>query len=334
LKARLGRFSPVRLAHRPTRIEPLANLGRALGLDLWVKRDDLTGIGAGGNKARQLDYYAGAAIREGADTLLITGAVQSNFTAMTAAYAARLGLACHVQLEDRVPDPRPLYRENGNVVLDQLLGAEIDTFPVGEDEAAADRALREKADGVRRAGRSPYVIPLGAENPPLGALGYIEAALELREQMRALPSMDAIILASGSGLTHVGLLYGLRALGVSIPVIGICVRRCANLQRERVAARLVSLGELMGAPSKAVPGDIRLSDATLAPGYGQLNQAVRDAIKLSAQHAGLMLDPVYTGRAMAGLIELQRSDALPGPRVLFWHTGGLPALFAYSDQLV
>ena len=163
----------------PTPIETLSNLGTDLGISLSVKRDDLTGAAFGGNKVRQLEFYFGAALEEGADTVLITGAVQSNFTRTTAAIARRLDMDCHIQLEDRVPGISDLYRDNGNVLLDRLLGATIHPFPEGEDEAAADASLHTIAEDLTAEGRHTYIIPLGVEHPPLGALGYVLAAAEL-----------------------------------------------------------------------------------------------------------------------------------------------------------
>jgi len=195
-----------------TPIEHQPRLSAALGIDLLVKRDDLTGLAFGGNKVRQLEFYFGRARAADADTVLITGAVQSNYVRVAAACAARLGMACHVQLEERVPDVDAVYRTSGNVLLDQLLGATLHAYPVGEDEEGADRRLRQIADGLERQGRRPYVIPLGAGNPPTGALGYIRCAEEILGQTG---DFDHVVVASGSGHTHAGLLFGLRAFGWS-----------------------------------------------------------------------------------------------------------------------
>jgi D-cysteine desulfhydrase/L-cysteate sulfo-lyase len=327
------RHPRVVVAHTPTPIEALANLGADLGVSLYVKRDDCTGIGFGGNKVRQLEFYLGAALNEGADAVLITGAVQSNFTRTAAAMARKLDMECHIQLEERVADVSDLYRENGNVLLDRLVGATIHSFPDGENEAAADASLRAIADQLQAAGRNPYIIPLGVDHPPLGALGYIIAAVELAEQLETIERFDKIVVASGSSLTHVGLLFGLRALGIDTEVYGICVRRDADSQRERVVARIRDLGELMDLSVDIGPADIQLFDGTLAPGYGRLNTSTTDAILRTARREGLFLDPTYTGKAMAGLIHLAQTGGLAGNRVLFWHTGGQPALFGYADQL-
>lgn len=301
---------------------------------LYIKRDDATGLAGGGNKARQLEYYLGAAVAAGADTVITTGAFQSNHARATAAACARLGLACHVQLEDRVAGRAADYAETGNVLLDRLFGATIHTFPVGEDESAADTALEALAERLRGEGAKPYVIPLGLAHAPLGALGYVDAARELLDQATAAGlDIGAVVTPSGSAATHAGLVVGLRALGCQVPVIGICVRRDAEAQRERLAARIAEVGAMIGAPDAAGPADIVVEDRYLAPGYGQLNAPAREAIRLAARTEGLILDPVYSGKAMAGLIGLARDGKLPGEAAtVFVHTGGWPAIFAYAAE--
>ncbi|HKU96078.1 MAG TPA: D-cysteine desulfhydrase family protein [Vineibacter sp.] len=314
-----------------TPLERQPRLGAALGIDLRVKRDDLTGLAFGGNKVRQLEFYFGKARAADADTVLITGAVQSNYVRVAAACAARLGMACHVQLEERVPDVDEIHRTSGNVLLDQLLGATLHSYPVGEDEEGADRRLREIADGLERQGRRPYVIPLGAANPPIGALGYIRCARELVDQA---DDIDHVVVASGSGHTHAGLLFGLRASGWRGTVHGICVRRAAALQTARIIGHGERIAAMLAVPNPVAAADVHVHDDVLAPGYGVMNDAVVDAIRTSAQHDGLLLDPVYTGRAMAGLFRCARDGRLPrGSRVVFIHTGGLPALFGYATAL-
>lgn len=331
----LDRFPFVSVAHVPTPLEPMGNLGDRLGLDLHVKRDDCTGLAFGGNKVRQLEFYFGAALDEAADTILITGAVQSNYVRTAAAMARRFGLDCQVQLEDRVPCMDDLHRNSGNVLLDRMLGATIHPYPDGEDEDGADASVSRIAESLRSQGRRPYIIPLSPKSPPLGALGYVRAAIELLDQIeRRCLAIDDIVVASGSAFTHAGLLYGLRALGSDLPVMGICVRRDAGRQTERVAQRVRDIGDLLGMPVTHDPADIRLFDGVLAPGYGQLNRQVIEAISMTAQTEGLFLDPVYTGKAMAGLIALARTDGLSGKRILFLHTGGQPALFAYGDKVL
>lgn len=315
----------------PTPLEPLEQLSAGLGLNLWIKRDDLTGLGFGGNKIRQLEYYFGAALAEGADTVLITGAVQSNYVRCAAAAAAKLGMRAILQLEERVPGMGETYRRSGNVLLDHLLGAEIMAYPEGEDEAGADAALRARAEEERTRGRRPYVIPLGLNNPPRGALGYMRAAAELLAQDT---EFDAVVVASGSGLTHAGLLAGLRLAGSGVPVWGACVRRDAAAQTARLGEVQNRLADLLGLPQVYAPEDIRLWDGALAPGYGRLGPAAQEAMEMMARQEGLFLDPVYTAKSFAAVPGLLRDGMLqPGMRVLYLHTGGLPALFAYEPEL-
>lgn len=321
-----------RLAHVPTPLEPMPRLGRSLGLDLLIKRDDCTGLALGGNKARQLEFYVGAAVAEGADAVLITGAIQSNFVRTTAAASAKLGMACHIQLEERVPIDTADYRDNGNVLLDRLLGATLHHFPLGEDEAAADASLETIAEQLRGQGHRPYVIHLSAVHPPIGALGYVVAAAELAAQIGDGAMPGEIVIASGSALTHVGLLFGLRWLNIDVPVLGICVRRDAAAQAERVQKRVDDLAAMLDVASPVKPDDIRVDDSALAPGYGRLSPAVQHAIKETAHLEGVLLDPVYSGKVMTGLFLAAERRALTSDRVLFWHTGGQPALFGYNDQ--
>ena len=331
---RLKTFPRCRLAHLPTPLETMDRLSRQFdGVALLVKRDDCTGLGFGGNKVRQLEFYFGQALAQNADTVLITGAVQSNFVRTAAAAARRLGLDCHIQLEERVPDVDSLHRTSGNVLLDQLLGATLHSFADGEDEAGADANLNHIADQLRRSGSNPYIIPLGPGHDPLGALGYIDAAAELLAQLRKQKlTIDHIVVASGSGATHAGLLFGLRALKSAIVVTGVCPRRDATSQTARIEGHVRKLASMLQVEPSIAQEDIRLTDISLPPGYGLLNEATLHALALTAQTEGLFLDPVYTGKVMAGLFHLIREKAVAG-NVLFWHTGGQPALFGYGNAL-
>ncbi|MEM6678891.1 MAG: D-cysteine desulfhydrase family protein [Pseudomonadota bacterium] len=318
----------------PTPLERLERLGTAAGgAALWAKRDDLNDLAFGGNKVRQLAYYFGAAEAEGADTVLITGAVQSNYCRLAAAFAARLGLACHIQQEDRVAKDDPLYRQSGNVLIERLLGAHLHAYPRGEDEAGADANLEAIAEDLRRQGAKPYVIHLAPGHPPLGALGYIDAAREVVAQAAALGlTIDHAVVPSGSGATHAGFLFGLRALGAQFPVTGICVRRGAGLQKPRIEARCEEIAALLGIENPVRAADVVVDDRFLAPGYGVANPPTEEAIGLAARMEAMLLDPVYSGKAMAGAIDIARAEG-PGRVVLFLHTGGTPALFAYGPAL-
>ena len=332
---RLDDLPRARLGHAPTPLEAMANLERHIGGGpLYVKRDDCTGLALGGNKVRQLEFYLGEAVAKRADTVLITGAVQSNFARLAAAAARKLGMECHIQHEERVAEPGSAYRLSGNVLLEKMLGATLHAYPKGEDEAGADRRLGEIADQLQAAGRRPYIIHLAPGHPPLGALGYVAAARELVGQMADQDLViDEIVVASGSGHTHGGLLFGLRALGCLIPVTGICVRRDATAQNLRIAARCREIADLLGLEAPVGDHDIRLDDRYLAPGYGRLNDPMVEAIETAARHEGLILDPVYTGKAMAGFLQRARDDVGGDKAFLFIHTGGSPAVFGYGPSL-
>lgn len=328
-------FPRVALAHRPTPLELMPNLSRKLGgPDLLVKRDDCTGLAMGGNKARQLEFYMGEAVEQDATTILITGAVQSNYVRCAAAAAAKLGLRCEIQLEDRVAGMGDEYHRSGNVLLDDLLGANLHAYPDGEDEAGADLALDELAARAREKGERPYVIHLSESHEPLGALGYVEAAGELLDQFTELAeSPRTIVLASGSAATHAGLLVGLRALGRSdIAVHGVCVRRRRDAQAARVLSVAERTARLLDCVGVVQEADVRVTDDFLGEAYGQVAEQAREAMLLAARSEGLLLDPVYTAKAFAGLLHLVRSGSVGPEPVVFLHTGGTPALFGYGIE--
>jgi len=331
---RLAAIPRVRLFAGATPLEAMPNLARSCGGGtLLVKRDDCMGLAFGGNKVRQLEFYIGEAHAQKADTVLITGAVQSNFVRLAAAAARKSGMDCHIQLEERVAKSDAAYRNSGNVLLDRLLGATVHSYAHGEDEAGADKRLGEIAENLRQAGRRPYIIPLAPGHTPLGALGYVAAADELLTQIaEAGLEVDEIAVASGSGSTHAGLLFGLRALGSSISVTGICVRRDATAQHPRITARCREIADLLEVDSKVKDSDIRLNDAYLPPGYGTAGEETLSAIVLAARTEALILDPTYTGKAMAGFIDQAKAAGASGTRI-FIHTGGTPAIFAYENEL-
>ncbi len=320
----------------PTRtpLQRAGRLGDELGIELYIKRDDAQPLGMGGNKVRQLEFYLGLAQAREADTVLITGAIQSNFVRLCAAACRKLGLHPVVQLEDRVPTNDPLYQSSGNVLLDQLYGAEIHYLPEGEDETLADTRLDSIAQDLTKQGRNPYVVHLGTDHPPVGSLGYALAAAELRIQLQE-QSNDAthLVVPSGSGITHSGILAGVQALNWDISIEGICVRRQSSLQKPRIEKRATEAASLLGTASIS-PDSVNTHDEVLAPGYGQMNSQVEEAIQKTAHLEGLLVDPVYSGRSMAGLIALvRRGHIKKGSCVVFIHTGGAPALFAYQNQM-
>jgi len=301
-------------------------------VNLFAKRDDCCDLAFGGNKVRQLEFYFGEAKAQKADTVLITSAVQSNFVRLAAAAARKLGMECHIQLEERVAKDDPYYRTSGNVLLDKILGATLHSYPEGEDEAGADRNLGAIAAGLTAQGRTPYIIPLAPGHAPLGALGYIICAEELLQQQQNLGlRIDEIVVASGSGNTHSGLLFGLRALGSSIPVKGICVRRGADLQGPRIKQRCQQIADFLEIENPVREEDVEVDDTFLPPGYGSANKDVMQAILVAARTEALMLDPTYTGKSMAGFMA-RASQAQQGSTLLYLHTGGTPAIFAYEKD--
>jgi L-cysteate sulfo-lyase len=335
----LARFPRVELCHRPTPIEPLDRLSDHLGGPrLFVKRDDCTGLATGGNKTRKLEFLLGEALAEGADTVVTVGAPQSNHVRQTAAAAARVGVHCHAVLERWSPAETTDYFRTGNVLLDQLLGATIEWCGAGADLAAASAVACER---LAADGRRPYLVPVGGSTAT-GALGYVEAAGEIVSQRPDEP-FDWIITATGSTGTHAGLLVGSAALGCDTKVLGFSVKRRAEpLARmvhelcELTAAKLgVSPVPVDAVPFDAVPFDaVVVDDGSVAGGYGVPDASTIEAVELTARLEGLLLDPVYTGKAMAGLIRRVRSGFFdPSDRVLFLHTGGSQALYAYQELL-
>ncbi len=290
------------------------------GPQLWVKRDDQTGLATGGNKARKLEFLVAEALAQGADTLVTCGAAQSNHARQTAAAAARFGLACALVLRGRPP-----AQAQGNLLLDRLLGAEI----IWAEDAPLMERLEEVAESLRAQGRRPYVVPYGGSNP-VGACGYVAAMEELLAQAaRAGVSFDHIVLASSSGGTQAGLMVAARALGYRGRILGISVDLPAGPLRQRMAELAAATADHLGLLLSFAPEDFAVEDGYLGGGYGVIGDLEREAIYLLARTEGMLLDPVYTGRAFGGLIDLIRRGAFsPQERVLFWHTGGIAGLFA------
>ena len=332
----LARFNPVRFAHLPTPLEPLPRLTDALsspgggGPTLWVKRDDCTGLAGGGNKTRKLEYLLGDALGNEADTLITQGAVQSNHVRQTAAAAAMFGMACEVILEHRTGSNAHDYNHSGNVLLDELLGATLRTVPAGTD---MNQAMAEVAAEVAERGGRPYVIPGGGSNI-IGALGYVECALELVAQANEMGlEIDRIVTATGSAGTHAGLVAGLAVMGADIPVLGIGVRAPKDVQEANVFKLAVETANLLGHKDR-VTRDMIVADCDyVGAGYGIVDEAVIDALKLAARTDALLLDPVYTGKAMKGLITLSRMGRFDGETVVFLHTGGAQGLFGYQTVM-
>jgi D-cysteine desulfhydrase len=327
----LTRFPRRRYTPGPTPIEPLTRLSEELGgPEIWIKRDDLLGLAAGGNKTRKLEFLVGDALAKGCDTLVTTGAVQSNHCRLTAAAAAKEGLKCRLVLEQRAPgsyDPKA----SGNNLLFDLLG--VEAVEVVDADADIQAAMQAIADDLGKKGRKAYVIPGGGSNA-LGAVGYAACAQELMGQLfDAQLSIDHIVCASGSAGTHAGLLAGLVGLNAQIPVTGISVRRPRTEQEGLVRSLTKDCADVLGSVSP-VRRDVAVLDDWVGPGYALPSPEMVEAVRMLARLEGVLLDPVYTGKAMAGLIALARQGRWSaGEKVLFLHTGGSPALYVYQDAL-
>ena len=326
-------FPRVRLGHWPTPLEPMKGLARRLGTSrLFIKRDDCTGLATGGSKTRKLEFLVGDAMRQGADTLLTHGAVQSNHVRQTAAAAAFMGLACEAILEERVQGAPAAYHESGNVLLDQVLGVQLHRVPSG---TAMDAALEALAQKLRAQGRKPYVIPGGGSNA-LGSLGYVDCVLELQRQCDAMGLRKPhLVHATGSAGTQAGLVAGIHALGLDWPVTGIGVRLPRELQETRVhelASRVLGLlGVEPPLPRERVVAD----DRFIGGGYGIATDSMVEAVTMLARTEGILADPVYTGKGLAGLLEMVRAGRFqPDEDVIFVHTGGSAGLFGYASAFV
>jgi L-cysteate sulfo-lyase len=322
----LSRFLRLGLGHLPTPLEPMKRLSAHLGgPNLWVKRDDCTGLGLGGNKLRKLDYVLRDAIDRGADTLVSGGVVQSNSQRQVAATAAKLGLACHLAVyHGRLAPPSAEYEKTGNALLNRLFGAVLHDVPWNGDRNGAIAALAEE---LRAGGRRPYIVPYGVSNP-LGAVGYASTVVEIAHQCDALGfAPQAIIHCSGSGGTQAGLVAARHGLPHT-RIVGIDI----DAEPERVRADVMAYAEAAAAhlDQPFDPADVEVVAGHAGPAYGVPHQATIEAIKLGAALEGLVLDPVYSGKGLAGLIALIRSGRWTrGENVVFIHTGGAPALFAY-----
>jgi D-cysteine desulfhydrase len=315
----------LRFAHLPTRIEELSRLTEDLnGPRILVKRDDQTGLAFGGNKTRKLEFLVAEALEQGAQTLLTGGALQSNHCRQTAAAAARFGLDCILVLNGEMPDA-----PSANLLLDQMFGAEIVTIA---DRALRDQTLQQTYDKAMADGRKPYLVWYGGSSPT-GALGYAFAMQELMEQN---VQVDWIVFGTSSGGTHAGLVLGQRLFGFKGKVLGISIDEPEDWLKRRVSALASDASEKMGKRIDFTLEDVLANENYCKAGYGVLTDAERESVRLFAKYEGLLLDPVYTGRAAAGMIDLIRKGFFHRDEtILFWHTGGQPALFAekYANKI-
>lgn len=315
----------VHFAHLPTSIEELPRVSKMLGgPKILVKRDDQTGLAFGGNKTRKLEFLVAEALEQGAKTLITGGALQSNHCRQTAAAAARFGLDCILVLNGEMPD-----QPTANLLLDQMFGAEIVTIA---DRAYRDQTLQATYEKAVAEGRKPYLVTYGGSSPT-GALGY---AFAMKEFMEQNIHADWIVFGTSSGGTHAGLVLGQRVFGFKGKVLGISIDEPEAWLKTRVSTLASDGSEKLGERIEFTPDDVLANEEYCKAGYGVLTDAEREAVKLFAKHEGLLLDPVYTGRAAAGMIDLIRKGFFrKDETILFWHTGGQPALFAekYANKI-
>lgn len=326
----LSRFPRLRFAHLPTPLEPLTRLSEALGgPTIWIKRDDCTGLAGGGNKTRKLEFLMADAKAKGADTIITQGATQTNHGRQTAAIAAKCGMECHILLEDRTGSEDVDYVSNGNVMLDQLFGASLSKYPGGTDMNAA---MEEVAATLREEGKNPYIIPGGGSNP-IGALGYANCALELLAQANDMGlKIDHLVHATGSAGTQAGLVTGLIATNSQIPLLGIGVRVPQPQQEGNVFALAERTCELLGITGAVKREDVRANCDYVGEGYGIPAASTLEAIEMFARYEGILLDPVYSGKGAAGLIDLiRKGEFKDAENIVFLHTGGAQALPGYRE---
>jgi L-cysteate sulfo-lyase len=325
----LSRFPRLHFAHLPTPLEPMERISKALGgPNLWIKRDDCTGLSSGGNKTRKLEFLMADAVANGADTIITQGATQSNHARQTCAIAAKLDFECHILLEDRTGYDDEAYTLNGNVLLDGLHGATISVRPDGSDMNAE---MEQLAQILRDDGKKPYIVPGGGSNE-IGALGYVNAAFELIHQAneRSL-QIDHLVHATGSAGTQAGLVVGMEAMNSGIPIYGISVRAPKQKQEENVYGLAQRTLDFMGLNPDLVARDKVVANSDyVGDGYGLPTDSMVEAVKMLASYEGILLDPVYSGKGFAGLIDLIRKGHFKqGENVVFLHTGGSVSLFAY-----
>ena len=327
----LENFPRVKLGHLNTPIEFMPRLSKLLGSsELWIKRDDCTGLSTGGNKTRKLEFLMADALAQNADIVLTQGATQSNHARQTAAAAAKLGLKCHILLEDRTGMDDISYKENGNVLLNNLHGASMEHRGPGLDMNTEMEAVAER---FRKDGLNAYTIPGGGSNP-IGALGYANCAQELIVQSTEMGySIDHIVHATGSAGTQAGLIAGLKALNAQIPLLGIGVRAPKDKQEENVYKLAVETVKKLGCADIVDRKDVVANCDFVGPGYGLPAESTLEAIDIFARLEGILLDPVYSGKGAAGLLQLVRKKYFKrGERIVFIHTGGAIALTGYLNR--
>ncbi|MHA7776056.1 D-cysteine desulfhydrase family protein [Roseibium sp. M-1] len=333
----LRSFPRERLLKGPTPIHRLARLedvlgGRSRGVSIWAKRDDFMELGGGGNKLRKLEFLLGQAKTEGCDTLVVTGGVQSNFARLAAAACAKTGLACELVLAQMVPRTTEIYQANGNVLLDRLFGARVHILNPGDD---AGTYAKRRVDELAETGRRAFLAPLGGSTT-IGCLGYVDCAFELAQQSAEMGvAFDQIIIPNGSSGMHAGLAAGL-VLSGSHPsrIAAYTVLSPADKCLPATADKVNAVLERLASDARVIAGDLRISGAQLGEGYGMPTSSMIDAVELLARSEGLLVDPVYGGKTLAGLLsDIDSGTIAPQSKVLFIMTGGSPGLYAYADVL-
>ena len=328
----LQKFPRQNYSYGPTPIEKLERFSSTLGVNVYIKRDDLLGLTGGGSKTRKLEFLMADAINNGADTIITCGAVQSNHCRLTLAAAVKEGFECHLVLEQRIPGS---YDKNasGNNFLYNLLGVKgVKVVDGGSNIPSEVKAL---ADELAGDGRKPYIIPGGGSND-IGTLGYVACVTELNHQLYEMGlDIDQIVCTSGSGGTHSGLLCGVVGQDMKMPIVGVSISRKKGPQRDLIFNLCEKTAALLDQKLRPTLDDVIVFDDYIGKGYGYVTEGMVEAVQLLARTEGILLDPVYTGKCMAGLIDLVKKGYFaPGQNILFIHTGGSKALFAYTGELL
>lgn len=320
-------------AHLPTPLEPMDRLGRYLGgPHLFIKRDDCTGLATGGNKARKLEFLMADAVARRADVVVTQGSIQSNHARQTAAIASKLNMKCALALENKAGKMEALYSESGNILLDRLYGADIYCFPGGSD---MEDATRDMANRYKALGKNPYIIPGGGSNP-IGALGYVNCAFEIVNQLKEQGlRIDCLVHATGSGGTQAGLIVGFHLTEIKIPVLGISIELSKPAQEEEVYDLVRRTSEYLGLKQPPPRSDVEVNSDYVGDGHEIPTDDTLNAVTTVARYESVLLDPTYTARAMDGLIDLIVNKHRFGndKNILFLHGGGAVGLFGYLSRI-
>jgi len=329
MKKRLDKYAKFQLISDHTPLQTLCNLSKKYQQTLYIKRDDLTGVGVGGNKVRKLEYIVGDAIQKGATTLVTGGGVQSNHAAMTAIVAKRAGMKCHLALADAVPMKSEHYHQGGNAFIDQLMATSVRRFEKGK---TSNQCIAELSDIVEKSDHAaPYPVPMGGSNA-LGCLGYVQAAFELIEQLKAKNiTLASIVVASGSAGTQAGLIVGFAMAKIDIRVLGVSVLHPKEVLQKMIQELCEQTASLLAISEADWKSKVFVDDSYIGAGYGLPASSTWQAIDALVTSESIICDPVYTGKALEGWLHyLENDKELLGETSLFWHTGGFSGLFGYA----